>query len=70
MYLVKKDGNGYTIRDNSGATVCSVSDKNIALDIAHILEFSRQDRLNKQNSTGLTWPTIVDSPINDRRRSS
>ena len=70
MYLVQKVGESYTVRSENGSDIFTVNDKNIALDIAHILEFARRDRISRQNITGLTWPTIVDSPINDRRRSS
>lgn len=69
MYLVKKDGDCYTVRDDAGTIVVSVSDRNIALDVAHALEFARQDRLSNMNPTGMCWPVIVDSPIDDRPRS-
>lgn len=70
MYLVQKVGESYTVRSESGSDIFTVNDKNIALDIAHILEFARRDRISRQNITGLSWPVIVDSPIYDRRRSS
>lgn len=69
MYLVKKDGMVYTVRDDNNTVVVSVCCKNIALDIAHILSFARHDRLDNRNPTGMTWPVIVDSPIDDRPRS-
>ena len=70
MYLVQKVGESYTVRSEGGSDIFTVNDKNIALDIAHILEFARRDRISRQNITGLSWPVIVDSPIYDRRRSS
>lgn len=66
MYLVQKNGNDYTIKSETGVDVFKVTDKNIALDLAHILEFARRDRVSRQNITGLSWPVIVDSPIYDR----
>ena len=62
-YTVHKHCCSYVVMSPGGKKVFNTDSKYIALDMAHMLNRSRKDRLEAEENSGIAWPIVVDSPI-------